>query len=70
MKDSHLKNSEEDFDQWFEELRENAKNDFGYSQHETENFQTKNWKSYYEQGLTPFESVMQHLKKSFKRQNG
>lgn len=60
----------QEFEQWFEELKENAKNDFGYSQSEIENFQPKNWKTYYEQGLTPFESVIQHLKKAFKHQNG
>jgi hypothetical protein len=60
----------QEFEQWFEELKENAKNDFGYSKLETENFQSKNWKSYYEQKLTPFESIIQYLKTAFRHQNG
>jgi len=62
--------TQQDFGQWFKELKENAVADFGYTETETSNFSEKSWKQYYEQGLTPFEAVVQHLKKIFKHQNG
>lgn len=67
---SNIKMSNEDFEQWFEEAKETAIADFGYSKTETLNFSSKNWKEYCDQGLTPFEAVLQHLKKIFKHQNG
>jgi hypothetical protein len=62
--------AQQEFEQWVEELKENAISDFGYSKSETENFNLKNWKKYYEQGLSPFESIIQYLKSAFKHQNG
>jgi len=59
-----------EFTEWFEEIKENAVADFGYSKFEAENFTQNIWMPYYELGLTPFESIMQHLKKIFKHQNG
>lgn len=60
----------QEFEQWFSEVKENAIADFGYSELETENFNSKTWRQYYDLGLTPFESLVQHLKKAFKHQNG
>lgn len=59
-----------EFEQWFNELKENAISNFGYSKTETENFNSKNWKQYYDNGLTPIESISQYLKNIFKHQNG
>lgn len=67
---SELKWSEEEFANWFELVKENAIADFGYSESETLSFSQKNWRHLYESGFTPFESVVQHLKKEFKHQNG
>jgi len=67
---SQIKGSEEDFKQWFEDAKKNAISDFGYSEMETLNFSEKVWRQYYDYGLTPFESVLQHLKKIFQHQNG
>jgi hypothetical protein len=58
------------FETWFEEVKQNAIDDYGFSRSETEHFQDKNWKQFYEQGCTPFEAVLQHLKKAFKHYNG
>lgn len=60
---------ENKFEEWFEELKENAKNDFGYSITEIDNFSEKIWRPYYFKGLTPFESITNHLKEIFKHHN-
>lgn len=59
---------EKQFYEWFEEIKENAKNDFGYSEYETEKFNERFWKSYFDQGLSPFESISTYLKDIFKHQ--
>lgn len=58
------------FETWFIEVKDSAIADFGYSIWEIDNFQEKFWKEYFEQGLTSFEAIMQHLKKIFKHHNG
>ena len=63
-------NLHDEFDAWFEEVKQNAIEDFGFTKSETENFNKKNWKSLWEKGLTPFESVIEQLKNKFKFQNG
>lgn len=60
---------EKQFEEWFEELKENAKNDFGYSEYEIEKFSPKTWNTYFEKGLSPFESISSHLKNIFKHHN-
>ncbi len=60
---------EKQFEEWFEELKENAKNDFGYSEYEIETFSERFWKSYFEQGMSPFESISTYLKDIFKHHN-
>jgi hypothetical protein len=61
---------EKQFEEWFEEIKENAKNDFGYSEYEIEKFTSKTWSPYFEKGLSPFESISNHLKEIFKNHNG
>lgn len=70
MESSKLKNSPDEFKSWFETVKENAIEDFGFTVDETNNFSEKNWKQFYEQGLTPFESVVQQLKNKFNFHNG
>lgn len=60
----------QEFEVWFEETKKSAIEDFGYSQTEVSGFTAKIWSQYYDQGLNPFESVLQHLKKVFNHQNG
>lgn len=60
---------DKDFDTWFEEVKENAKEDFGYTENEISNFSSKNWKEYYYKNISPFEAIMAHIKRTFKQQN-
>jgi len=53
----------QEFEQWFEEVKNNAVEDFGYTTTEASNFDSKNWINYYDLGLTSFEALIQHLKK-------
>lgn len=59
-----------EFEAWLEDTKKSAVEDFGYSEAEVSAFTAKIWGQYYDQGLTPFESILQHLKKSFNHQNG
>ena len=58
------------FNEWFEAAKESARVDFGFSERETDNFQEKNWKVFYDKELSPFEGVSQYLKNLFKKHNG
>lgn len=60
---------EKQFNEWFEELKENAKNDFGYSEYEIEKFNFKTWNPYFIKGISPFEAISNHLKTIFKHHN-
>ena len=59
-----------EFKNWFVSVKEEAIEHFGYTETEVSNFSQKNWIDFFDQGLTPFEAVMQYLKKVFKHQNG
>ncbi len=70
MEPSTIKNSQDEFKSWFEQVQQNALDDFGFTLAEVNNFNQRNWKHFYEQGLTPFEAVVQQLKNKFNFQNG
>ena len=60
---------QQEFETWFEEIKENAIENFGYSPTEILSFNPKNWIQYYEIGMTPFESILQHLSNKAKKSN-
>lgn len=60
---------QQEFEKWFEEVKEAAIEDFGYSQNEVNSFNHKHWREYYDLGLSPFEAIMSRLKTIFKKQN-
>lgn len=59
-----------EFNEWFESAKESAKVDFGFSESETENFNERNWKIFYDKNLSPFEGVSQYLKNLYKKHSG
>lgn len=61
---------EKEFEPWFEQVKESATNDFGFTKSEVSSFAEKNWKLYHKKGFDPFYAVTQYLKDLFKHQNG
>lgn len=59
-----------EFDIWFQEIKKVAMDDFGYSDKEVANFDSKNWLQLHTNGLAPYDAVMQYLKTIFNRHNG
>lgn len=60
-----------EFNEWFEAAKESAREDFGFTERETDNFNEKNWRAIYDKGnLSPFEGVSLYLKNLFKKHNG
>lgn len=55
------------FEEWFDAAKESAQKDFGFSDRETDNFNEKNWRGFYEKELSPFEGVSAYLKMLFKK---
>ncbi len=59
-----------EFKIWFEQVKQNAVDDFGFTTNEVDNFNEKNWIPLWEKSFTPFESIVEQLRKKFKYQNG
>ena len=60
---------EMEFKIWFEQVKQNAVN-FGFTDNEISSFNEKNWIPLWEKDITPFESIVEQLRKKFKYQNG
>lgn len=56
-----------EFTEWFEAAKESAREDFGFSKNETDNFNEKNWIPFYEKNISPFEGVSSYLKNLYKK---
>lgn len=54
-----------EFNSWFEEVKKNAIEEFGYSENEANNFSEKNWEKFFNKNLKPNEAIHQYLKGLF-----
>jgi len=54
-----------EFTSWFEEVKKNAIEEFGYSDQEVSNFSEKNWNKFFQKNLKPNEAIHQYLRELF-----
>lgn len=54
-----------EFNSWFEEVKKNAVEEFGYNENEINNFSEKNWEKFFKKNLSPTEAIHEYLKELF-----